>query len=121
MVRGWSVYEKPRDSPDRRATMNMPSAAPTTDPTIARTALWKAEPRFLLYATTAEHPPVSVISRDDLLHMYEESRYSSRGERSGGASATALITDPATASTALQIADPRFFAARHYCGHLAPI
>ena len=72
MVRGWFSYEKPRDSPDRRATMNIPSAAPTTDPAIAIIALWKAEPRFLLYATTAEHPPVSVLSQNDLVLMCEE-------------------------------------------------
>ena len=56
MATGWFSYEKPSDSPDSRATMNIPSAAPTTDPAIASIALWKADPRFLLYATTAEHP-----------------------------------------------------------------
>ena len=53
MVLGWLSYEKPMASPERSAMMRMPSAAPTIDPTMASSALWKVAPRLLLKATTA--------------------------------------------------------------------
>ena len=62
MVLGWFSYEKPRARPERSAMMRIPSAAPTTDPTMASNALWKVAPRLLLKATTAHFYPVSPIA-----------------------------------------------------------
>ena len=53
IVMGWSMNEKPRESPDSKAIVRMPSAAPTMDPNIASRLLWKADPMLLLDVTTA--------------------------------------------------------------------
>ena len=53
IVMGWSMKEKPSESPDSKAIVRMPSAAPTMDPNIASRLLWKADPMLLLDVTTA--------------------------------------------------------------------
>ena len=50
---GWSMKEKPSESPDSKAIVRIPSAAPTMDPAIASRLLWKADPMLLLNVTTA--------------------------------------------------------------------
>ena len=52
IVMGWSMKEKPSESPDSKAIVRMPSAAPTMDPAIASRLLWKADPMLLLNVTT---------------------------------------------------------------------